>query len=90
MPDAPMNLLSIGRLESLGFYLNNRQRVLENGKQFIAIQKLGNLYHVPCRVLTGNGTVNLTLQSSRNTAAPFKDVHKINIAVDKSDWKLIP
>ena len=78
IPEAPMNLISIGLLEEKGFYLNNRKRIIENGKQSINIVKLGNLYKIDARALTQN-----TVQNTNQTKQQIQ-------TVDKSDWKLLP
>ena len=78
IPEAPMNLISIGLLEEKGFYLNNRKRIIENGKQSINIVKLGNLYKIDAKALT-----QITVQNTNQTTQRIQ-------TVDKSDWKLLP
>ena len=36
IPEAPMNLISVGLLENKSFYLNNRKKVLEKGSSAVA------------------------------------------------------
>ena len=64
MPSAPMNLISIGKLQhQQGFYLNNRKQVLENGKQSIKVVELGELYYIEGRVKLGQ--INLQVRSEQ-------------------------
>ena len=90
MPSAPMNLISIGKLQhQQGFYLNNRKQVLENGKQSIHVVELGELYYIEGRVKLGQ--INLQVRSEQQlTGQPVqKAAPVLDNTVDRTDWQLL-
>ena len=90
MPSAPMNLVSIGKLQhQQGFYLNNRKQVLENGKQSIHVVELGELYYIEGRVKLGQ--INLQVRSELRPSGQSvrKAVSIVDKTVDRTDWQLL-
>ena len=80
-----MNLISVGLLESKGFYLNNRKKVLENGQNFIKVVRLGDLYYVEGKPSTRQ--INLQIGTENNTSGKPATIDK---TVDRANWQLLP